>query len=364
MSKKKQTTMFASVGAVALLGATLLLSGVLNRAAAQETTSPFSSSPNAIGTATKIVVQIDGPYGHEILRSFKVFQTDNLMQKNGYYTLRLQGQIMNDKLTLIPWIANEIGKMSDGMAADGVSIEPGSAAKLTEPKEGEKIDTPVTGKVTVQLLEADQDAFGDGLSTKPVRQIEYSGCHVAGYYMGTLVDNVKGYFVEGIQHYEEVVFACKKVENLDSSNKNNRGILVERSIQGSSGSKTNEKGELITTREYRQPIVMEASKNVGSNHTKHEITTRMLTDKTNYKIGDTARFTLTFTDLAGNSIEPDTIKAYYNSKMVVLKKQDVGIYTFTTPPLLKEHQQLIVSVEKKDFGTYTRYLSIPVHRIG
>ena len=71
---RKQTTVLASIAVMTFFGAMLLLSGILSKAAGQEhTTSSFSSNPNMIGTATKIVVLVDSPYGSEVIRSFKVF---------------------------------------------------------------------------------------------------------------------------------------------------------------------------------------------------------------------------------------------------------------------------------------------------
>ncbi len=91
--------------------------------------------------------------------------------------------------------------------------------------------------------------------------------------------------------------------------------------------------------------------------------TRTELDKQSYKTGDVATFTVTFTDLEGNNIDPDKIKAYYDSQVVKLQKQDVGIYTFATPDLTKANHQLIVSAEKTGFPTETTYLSIPTKRI-
>lgn len=126
----------------------------------------------------------------------------------------------------------------------------------------------------------------------------------------------------------------------------------------------NEKGELIiTSREYRQPIVLESYKKIESTGVKKEIVTGIGLDKTEYKVGDAAVFTVTFNDANGNPIDPDTIRAIYNGKMAELQKDEKGVYTFTTQPLIKEHQQLIVSVDKSGFPTDTTYLSIPIHRI-
>ena len=367
---KKQTTMLASIAAVTLVGAMLLLSGILGKAIALPSATrgldydvaPAGPNQDLTGTATKIIVEIDSPFGHEILTSFKLFQTDNLMKQSGYYTLRLFGPIMNDKRTLLHWVANDMGKLPDGLYADmPITTGGGKPAKMTKPKEGATINTiPMTGKVKLQLLENNEDMY----SLRAVRQFEFSGCHVAGYHAGTNYDDEKAYFRDGIQHFEEIIFACTGIKDLQSQSTNNRGIMVETAINNDNREIMNEKGELIiTSREYRQPIVMENHIQMQSKPVKQEIVTITETDKVYYKVGDAATFTITFTDLQGNLIDPDAIKAYYDGKMIQLQKQDIGVYTYGTPALTKAHHQLIVSAEKADFATDTTYLTIPIHRI-
>lgn len=366
---KKQTTMLASIAAVTLVGVMLLPSGILGKAIAfnptggpDYTLTPSVPNQDFAGTVTKIIVEIDSPYGFERLTSFKLFQTDNLMKQSGYYTLRLFGPIMNDKRTLLHWIANDIGKLPEGLYVDmPITTGGGKPAKMTKPNEGATISTiPMTGKVTLQLLESYQDMY----DFHQVRQLEFSGCHVAGYHLGTNYDDEKAYFRDGIQHFEEVVFACTKIKDLKSESTNNRGIMVGTAINNDNREIMNEKGELIiTSREYRQPIVMENHIQMQSKPVKQEIMTKTETDKAYYKVGDAATLTITFTDLQGNLIDPDAIKAYYDSKMVQLEKQDIGVYTYRTPALTKAHHQLIVSAEKADFATDTTYLTIPIHRI-
>jgi hypothetical protein len=188
---------------------------------------------------------------------------------------------------------------------------------------------------------------------------------VAGYHLGSNYDDEKAYFRDGVQHYEEVVFACTSITDVKSRSANNaRGIVVETALSNENRQITNEKGELITTtREYRQPIVLENREIQDTKSLKPEIVTRITLDKTSYKVGDKAVFTVTLADLEDSVIEPDSIRAFYNGEIVELQKEDTGTYTFTTKPLIKEHQQLIVSVEKSGFPTDTTYLSIPLHRI-
>jgi len=222
---------------------------------------------------------------------------------------------------------------------------------------------PLTGKITLQLLENRVDMYAN--PHEITRNIEFSGCHVAGYHLGTNFDDEKQFFRDGLQHFEEVDFACKNVKDLRSESMDNRGIIVQRAIGNEDREIMNEKGELvITSREYRQPIVMDSFvQEESAKSLRQEIVTTAVSDKVYYQIGDAATFTVTFTDLEGNAVDPDTIKAYYDGKIVQLEQQDIGVYTYTTLGLTKAHHQLIVSAEKTDFATDTTYLTIPIHRI-
>jgi len=363
----KKQTMIASITAVTVAGAVLLIAGFLANVDAGQTTSRYNADPNlagsgVVGTVSKIVVEIDSPYGFETLQTFKAFQTDNLMRETGYTTLRLFGPITAEKRVLLHWIASNIGELPDGLTTNlPITTGGGKPAVMSKAKEGVQIDkVPLSGKVTLKLLEGYQDVY----STTYSRQIEYSGCHIAGYNLGTMYDDEKTFFKDGIEHFEEVVFACKNVRDLQADTMNSRGIVTERAYNDDGRQVMNEKGELmITSREYRQPIVMENNVQAKPVNVKPEIVTRIQLDKTQYQMGDIATFTITFADLEGNAIDPDTIRAIYDGKIVPLTKQDTGIYTFTTPALTKAHHQMIVSVDKSGFPTDTAYLSIPVHRI-
>lgn len=359
----KKQTMLASIAAATVVGTVLLIAGFLN-AAESATTSRYSADPLAPGSGVpgavqKLIVEIDSPYGFEKITSFKLFQTDNLMKESSYYTLRLFGPIVNDKRTLLTWIANDMGELPSGLTTElPITTGGGKPAKMTTPKEGQTIDkVPMTGKVTLKLLEGYQDAY----ATSYVRQIEYSGCHVAGYHMGTNYDDEKAFFKDGIEHVEEVVFACKSVQTLQSASSDSRGIIVNRVYNDDDRQITNEKGELITTREYRQPITFDNSDKISN--AKQEIVTRIELDKTSYNSSDEATFTITFADIDGNNIDPAKIRAIYDSRMVQLDRQDVGVYTFVTPELTKTSHQLIVTADKDGFPTDTTYLSIPISRI-
>jgi len=372
---KKRTTMIASIAAVTMVGAMLMISGIFGKAIALNptgapdyTTAPQGTTGDLAGQVTKIIVEIDSPYGHEKISSFKLFQTDNLMKKTGYQTVRLIGPIMNDKRTLLNWVANDIGKLPDGLST-GLPITTGGGkpAIMSKAAAGATIDViPMSGRVTLQLLENRVDMYMNPHEIS--RQFEFSGCHVAGYNLGTNYDDEKQFFRDGLQHFEEVVFACTAIRDLKSESMNNRGIIVDRAINNDDRKIMNEKGELIIeSREYRQPIVMDRlaqDESMGSvNSLRQEIVTTVVADKVNYEVDDAAIFTVTFADLEGNSIDPDTIKAYYDGKLVQLEQQNIGIYTYITPGLAKMHHQLIVSAEKEDFATDTVYLSIPIHRV-
>jgi hypothetical protein len=366
---KKQTTMLASIAAVTMVGAMLVFSGVLGKAIAfnptgapDYTVPPRSPDPTWEGQVRDIIVEIDSPFGFERITSFHTFQTGNMMKQSGYYTLRLMGPIMDDKRTLLHWVAQDIGTLPDGLATDGVITHGGTEVKMTKPAAGATITkVPLSGKVTLRLQESYQDLY----DIHDVRKVEFSGCIVAGYHVGSYWDNDKPIFPNGVFHYEEVDFACTGIKDLrDTNTANSRGIVVQQAMNNDNREIMNEKGELIiNSREYRQPIVMENYQEESEDSMKLEIATTVKANKEYYEIGETAKFTVRFADLEGNPVNPDKIKAYYDGKMVQLVEEELGVYTYITPGLTKEHHQLIVSAEKEDFATDTTYLSIPIHRV-
>ena len=371
---KKQTTMIASIAAVTLVGSMLLLSGVFGKAIAfnptgspDYTTAPQGSTNDLSGQVTHIIAEIDSPFGFERITSFRLFQTDNLMKQGGYYTLRLFGPIMNDKRTLLSWADNDMGKLPDGLTVGtyptGGNTGGNHPAVMTKPATGATITAvPLSGTVRLILLEQRVDLYAQ--AHEWTRAFEFSGCHVAGYTAGTNYDDEKAFFRDGLQHFEEFDFACTKINDLKATSLDSRGIIVDTAINNDNREIINEKGELIIqSREYRQPIVMENTQEESEKSLKQEVVTTIATDKANYEIDDPATFTVTFTDLEGNTINPDTIRAYYDGKLVQLEQQDTGLYTYTTLGLTKAHHQIIVSAEKTDFATDTTYLSIPIHRI-
>ncbi len=362
---KKQTTILASIATVTIVSAVLFLHSLHTATASSDPAARDPLFTSLTGEALKIIVEVDSPYGHDDITSFKAFETDNLMAKQDYHILRLQGPIMKDKPAVLPWIADYLGKLPAGLAADGVAVKVGEIAKLTKSKNGTKFDNTIasTGKVTLKLLQGDTDVQ----QTDKVRQLDFSGCYIAGYDLYTKTDERRPYANPGIEHVEQITFACTTIKDLGTSG--DRGILFGRSL--AQPQQVNEKGELIikSSEKYRFPIVIEDQSQLkletkSKQVVKQEIVTRTELDKTSYKTGDTATFTVTFTDLEGNNIDPDTIRAYYDSQVVKLQKQDVGVYTFTTSGLTKTNHQLTVSAEKNGFATDTTYLTIPIQRIG
>jgi hypothetical protein len=353
-----------------MVGAMLVLSGVFGKAIAfnptqspDYTVAPQGTTNDLSGQVTHLIVEVNSPFGFERISSFQVFQTDNLMKQSGYYTLRLYGPIFNDKRTLMMWIENDIGKLQAGQyTALPITTGGGKPALMTSPATGATITSvPLTGSLKLMLLEKRVDMYSQ--DHEYTRAFDFSGCHVAGYNLGSNYDDEKSFFRDGLQHFEEVVFACTKVKGVAGQSMNSRGIIVDTAINNDNREIMNEKGELIiNSREYRQPIVMENYQE-EEKLLKLEIATNVVTNKQYYEIGEVAKFTVTFTDLEGNPINPDTIKAYYDGKIVQLVQEDVGVYTYITPGLTKQHHQLIVSAEKEDFATDTVYLSIPIHRV-
>jgi hypothetical protein len=371
---KRQTTMLASIAAVTMVGAMLVLSGVFGKAIAfnptgapDYTVAPqggVNGASDLNGQVTHMIVEINSPFGSERITSFTLFQTDNLMKQTGYQTLRLVGPIVNDKRTLLMWAENDLGKLQAGQYTNlPITTGGGKPAVMSSVPAGATITTvPLTGSLKLMLLEKRVDMYAQ--NHEYTRAFDFSGCHVAGYNLGSMFDDEKQFFRDGLQHFEEVVFACSKVTGVAGQSMNSRGIIVDTAINNDNREIMNEKGELIiNSREYRQPIVME-NQQEEEQSLKLEIATNVQTNKQYYEAGEAAKFTVTFTDLEGNAINPDTIRAYYDGKIVQLvQEDDVGVYAYITPGLTKENHQLIVSAEKEGFATDTTYLSIPIHRV-
>jgi hypothetical protein len=61
-------------------------------------------------------------------------------------------------------------------------------------------------------------------------------------------------------------------------------------------------------------------------------------NKNRYTLGQQAFVNVAFTDNLANFVDPDFLRATYDGKFVEMNKEDVGRYTFTTPPLVKFEQ--------------------------
>ena len=150
---------------------------------------------------------------------------------------------------------------------------------------------------------------------------------------------------------------------MHSNSEGNRGINVEIPINDDGREVVNEKGELVvTSREYRQPIIIDNVQEQNKS-VKQEIVTSIESDRLTYNPGEVVVFTVTFADLEGNVIDPDEIKAYYDSNMIELQRQDTGVYAYTTSGLTKANHQIVVNAEKTGFAEDTTYLSISVQHI-
>ncbi len=154
---KRQTTMFASIAAVTMVGAMLVLSGVFGKAVAfNPTGSPdYTVAPQGgvngaldlAGQVTHIIVEVNSPFGFERITSFTLFQTDNLMKQTGYQTLRFVGPILNDKRTLLMWAENDLGKLQAGQYTNlPITTGGGKPAVMSSVPAGATITTvPLTG---------------------------------------------------------------------------------------------------------------------------------------------------------------------------------------------------------------------------
>lgn len=349
--------MLGSIAAVTLVGTMLLAASIAPPVLGVTQGTPGSFAKEG----EHILVTINSPFGEEDLQTFKAIQISNMMGEHDYYTIRLDGPIMSDKVTLLHWIQNDKDRVTAGQTATKIDNYKPLDPVMTKPN-GEKMGVPITGKVTVQITYSQKIIHPDIL-----RQYDFSSCHVAAYKVFTLFENEKKYTAkDNVQIGETVVFACKNLDSMTDFPAMKSRLAPEKGYFGNNNRKEiiNENGELIiTSREYRQPIIMEDHIQTETKQVEQEIVTKIALDRMRYETDDAAKFTVTFTDLEGNNVEPDTMRALYDGKLIQLEKQDLGVYTFKTPALTKAHHQLIVSAEKTGFGTDTAYLSIPVHRI-
>ncbi|MFQ5941083.1 MAG: hypothetical protein ACE5KA_05225, partial [Nitrososphaerales archaeon] len=87
----------------------------------------------------------------------------------------------------------------------------------------------------------------------------------------------------------------------------------------------------------------------------------MTTDgnKNRYKFGETALFSVAFSDGAANFVDPDFLRATYDGKFVEMTNVVVGRYTFETPHLIKfEQHQFGVFAEEWGFQSAQKSITI------
>ncbi len=356
--EKKTTYMIAGAVLAAVMAVAIVIpiqgAEDRNQSANAKIAGQFSNQGN------QIMVTVYSPFGVETISSFVIMRMSNVMGSH-LYSIELTGPIMQDKATLLNWIQNDMNRLKSTDVPSTLIIATGkvSGTEMPQPKPGQEPTSAVEGKVTVQITQ--------GMTFQPtaanvMRQFDFAGCYIAGYNIVTMHDPDKTLAEQGNpQYFETVLFACSSLTDVHPPNING-AIETNPKI-------FNEKGELIlkSSEKYRSPIVIEDQNRLQletkSKQVKPEIVTRTELDKASYKIGDKATFTVTFTDLQGNNIDPDKIKAYYDGQAVQLEKQNVGVYTFTTSGLAKTNHQLIVSAEKTGFPTETTYLSMPIQHI-
>ncbi len=357
--EKKTTYMIAGAVLAAVLAVAIVIpiqgAEDRNQSANAKIAGQFSNQGN------QIMVTVYSPFGVETISSFQIIHMSNLMGSQRY-SIQLEGPVMNDKWTLLNWVQNDMHRLKSTDVPSGTMLfgtGKVAATEMAQPKAGDPPTAGVEGKVTVQITQ--------GMTFQPtaanvLRQYDFGGCYIGGYKIATFHDPDKPFNDQSTPGYAEtVLFVCSSLYDVHPQNING-AIETNPKIM-------NEKGELIikSSEKYRSPIVIEDQNQLRletkSKQVKPDIVTRTELDKASYKIGDKATFTVTFTDLQGDNIDPDKIKAYYDGQAVQLEKQNVGVYTFTTSGLAKTNHQLIVSAEKTGFPTETTYLSMPIQHI-
>lgn len=84
----------------------------------------------------------------------------------------------------------------------------------------------------------------------------------------------------------------------------------------------------------------------------------IITDKRIYYPGEIATYIVKFTDSQGNPIDPDLIRATYDSKFIELDRIGEGIYTHSTGMLTQKDHQLGVYAEKSGYNFVQQSLTI------
>ena len=102
------------------------------------------------------------------------------------------------------------------------------------------------------------------------------------------------------------------------------------------------------------PVIAQGEHSNASNQMSLSIST----DKRAYYPGEIAVYTVKFTNSDGKSIDPDLIRATYNSQFIRLEKVDDGVYSYATKRLTRQDNQLGVYGEKDGYNFVQESLTI------
>jgi len=84
------------------------------------------------------------------------------------------------------------------------------------------------------------------------------------------------------------------------------------------------------------------------------------TDKQMYNINESARVSVTIKDEKGQLLDPDTLEIFFGSDSVSASRQSVGVYFFTSPPLLEKLYKVTVVADKDEYLRETISTTITV----
>ena len=74
------------------------------------------------------------------------------------------------------------------------------------------------------------------------------------------------------------------------------------------------------------------------------------TNKTTYDAGESAQITITFKDSTNQLTDPDTLEVFFKSLTMLPVRQEVGVYSFITPPLAKNtNNNVVVLADKENY---------------
>ena len=94
------------------------------------------------------------------------------------------------------------------------------------------------------------------------------------------------------------------------------------------------------------------------NETPNQMDLSISTDKRTHYPGEIAVYTVKFTDSDGTPLNPDLIRATYDSTFIELDQGDMGVYTFTTEMLTQKDHQLGIYGEKNNYNFVQESLTL------